>query len=167
MIKKFILLFGLTILMIQFAFAQIDKSSELYKTIVANDKLLFDVGFNTYDISKFESLLRDKFEFFHDKDGISNKTEFVFNLRNGLCKSPETYQSRRELSKKSTEIYPLYKGEVLYGAIQKGVHRFYETVSGKKEVFASTAKFTHVWLLENGKWKLKQSLSYDHQTVVH
>jgi len=88
---------------------------------------------------------------------------FLYNLRNGLCKSPTTYQSRRELIKESTEIYPLYKNRVIYGAIQTGNHKFFETINGNKETYASTAKFTHVWLLENGVWKLNKSLSYDHQ----
>jgi len=143
--------------------AQLNKNSELHKIILSKDSLLFNIGFNTCDIKQFENLLSDKFEFFHDKDSISYKKEFLYNLRNGLCKSPTTYQSRRELITESTEIYPLYKNKVLYGAIQTGNHKFYETVSGNKESFASSAKFTHVWLLENGIWKLTKSLSYDHQ----
>jgi CubicO group peptidase (beta-lactamase class C family) len=144
-------------------YAQVDKNSELYKTIMSKDSLLFNIGFNTCDISQFENLLSEKFEFFHDKDSISYKKEFLHNLRNGLCKSPTTYQSRRELISESTEIYPLYKSKELYGAIQTGNHKFYETIASNKETFASSAKFTHVWLLENGIWKLTKSLSYDHQ----
>jgi hypothetical protein len=84
------------------AFTQVDKNSELYKTILSKDSLLFDVGFNTCDIKQFENLLSENFEFFHDKDSISNKTIFIHNIRNGLCISPTTYQSRRELVKEST-----------------------------------------------------------------
>jgi CubicO group peptidase (beta-lactamase class C family) len=145
------------------AFAQVDKNSELYKTILSKDSLLFKLGFNTCDIAQFENLLSDNFEFIHDKDSISYKKEFLYNLKNGLCKSPNTYQSRRELVSESTEIYPLYNNKILYGAIQTGNHRFYETIIGEQERFASSAKFTHVWILENGIWKLTKSLSYDHQ----
>ncbi|OGS71085.1 MAG: serine hydrolase [Flavobacteria bacterium RIFCSPLOWO2_12_FULL_35_11] len=143
--------------------AQVDRKSDLYKTIISKDSLLFNLGFNTCDISQFENLLSEKFEFFHDKDSISDKEQFLHNLRNGLCISPTTFQSRRELLPESTEIYPLYKREKLYGAIQIGVHQFFETIENRKEVFGSSAKFTHLWLLENGVWKLTKSLSYDHQ----
>lgn len=143
--------------------AQVDKKSELYKTILSKDSLLFNIGFNVCNIDQFKSLLSDEFEFFHDEDSISNKKKFLSNFRNGLCKSPTTYQSRRELLPESTEIYPLYKKDKLYGAIQVGIHQFYETIANQKEVFASSARFTHVWLLENGIWKLTKSLSYDHQ----
>lgn len=143
--------------------AQIDIKSDLYKTIISKDSLLFNVGFNTCEVSQFENLLSEKFEFFHDKDSISNKEQFLHNLRNGLCISPTTFQSRRELLPESTEIYPLYKREKLYGAIQVGVHQFFETIENRKELFGSSAKFTHLWLLENGIWKLTKSLSYDHQ----
>ncbi len=162
--KKYILFVSLLLTTVSVV-AQTDKNSELYKTIISTDHMLFNVGFNTCDISQFDSLLSDKFEFFHDKDGISDKKEFVYNLRNGLCKSPATYQSRRELLNESTEIYPLYKNKILYGAVQTGTHRFYETIAGKAEIFASTAKFTNVWLLENGDWKLTKSFSYDHQAA--
>jgi len=75
-------------------YSQVDKSSDLYKVILSKDSLLFNVGFNTCDIKQFDNLLSEKFEFFHDKDSISYKKEFLYNLRNGLCKSPTTYQSR-------------------------------------------------------------------------
>ena len=143
--------------------AQIQPNSELYQTILLKDSLLFNCGFNTCNIKQFEDLLSEKFEFFHDKDSSSNKKEFIHTLRNGLCKSPTNYQSRRELVKESTEIYPLYKNKVVYGAIQTGVHKFYETISGTSETFAGSAKFTHLWILENGIWKLTKSLSYNHQ----
>ncbi len=150
-----------------FLFGQVQENSELYRTIISKDSLLFNVGFNTCDISQFENLLSDNLEFFHDKDGISNKKEFLYNLKNGLCGSPDKYQSRRELINSSTEIYPLYKNDTIYGSIQNGAHRFYETIAGKKETFASSAKFSNVWLLENGRWKLTKSLSYDHQTSFY
>lgn len=144
--------------------AQVDKNTDLYKTIISKDSLLFNVGFNTCDISQFETLLTEDFEFYHDKDSISDKKKFLHNLRNGLCASPTTFQSRRELVSGSTEIYPLYKNKIIYAAIQIGIHRFYETIAGKKEAFGSTARFTHLWLLQKGTWKLSRSLSYDHQS---
>ncbi|MCJ8288477.1 MAG: class A beta-lactamase-related serine hydrolase [Crocinitomicaceae bacterium] len=146
--------------------AQEDPNSDLYKTIMSKDSLLFDVGFNTCDISQFEKLYSDDFEFFHDKDSISYKKQFIYNLKNGLCGSPGEYQSRRELVEGSTKIYPLFKDKKIYGAIQIGVHNFYETITGQNEKFASSADFTHVWLLENGDWKLNRSLSYNHKNEL-
>ena len=134
---------------------------------MAKDSQLFAVGFNTCDISQFGNLLSTEFEFFHDKDASSDKSQFMHNLSNGLCGSPDKYQSRRELIESSTEIFPLYQQGSLYEAIQHGAHRFYATVAGSKEKFASSARFTHVWYLEDNQWKLRTSLSYDHQTDVY
>ncbi len=150
-------------LMMQHVSAQVDGGSDLYKTVLSLDSLLFSVGFNTCDIDRFEKLLGDDFEFFHDKDGISFKPDFIKNLRNGLCASPATYQSRRELVRESTEIYPLYKRDILYGAIQKGIHRFYEKISGREETQAGSARFVSIWLLDNSGWTLYRCLSFDHQ----
>jgi CubicO group peptidase (beta-lactamase class C family) len=158
-----IVLIGILFFTVQSGYSQVDKKSELFKTIISKDSLLFNVGFNTCNVSQFENLLSENFEFYHDKDSVSNKKQFLHSLRNGLCISPTTYQSRRELLPESTEIYPLYKKDKLYGAIQIGIHQFYEKIENKKEVFGSSAKFTHLWLLENGAWKLTRSLSYDHQ----
>jgi CubicO group peptidase (beta-lactamase class C family) len=141
------------------AFAQVDKNSELYKTILSKDSLLFDVGFNHCDIKQFENILSENLKFYHDKDGISDKTKFLFDLKNGLCKNPEIRQVNRFLVKESTEIFPLYKNGILYGAVQNGEHMFSE----KRESQAGIAKFTNVWQLENGEWKLATSFSFDHK----
>lgn len=141
------------------AFAQVGPNSELYKTILEKDSLLFDVGFNTCDIRQFENLLSDSLKFYHDKDGISNKTKFLTDLKNGICNSQENRQVKRFLVKESTEIFPLYKNGVLYAAVQNGEHMFSE----KRESQAGIAKFTNVWQLENKEWKLVTSFSFDHQ----
>ena len=140
-------------------FAQVNKNSDLYKTILSKDSLLFEVGFNHCDIKQFEILLSENLKFYHDKDGISGKTKFLFDLKNGLCKDPSTRQVNRFLVKESTEIFPLYKNGILYGAVQNGEHMFSE----KRESQAGIAKFTNFWQLENGQWKLATSFSFDHQ----
>lgn len=162
--KKYLLIVSV-LLLTYAAVAQVSPTSDLYKTIISKDSLLFTIGFNTCDIRQFEDLLSEDFKFFHDKDGIADKKQFLHSLRNGLCASPDLYQSRRELAAGSTEIYPMYKNNVLYAAIQKGNHRFYETIPPNQERFAGTARFSHLWVLENGFWKLSESLSYDHQTA--
>lgn len=141
------------------AFAQVDKNSDLYKTILSKDSLLFEVGFNTCDIKQFENLLSDSLKFYHDKDGISDKTKFLADLKNGICNNQTNRQVQRFLVKESTEIFPLYKNDVLYGAVQNGEHKFSE----KRESQGGIAKFTNVWQLENNEWKLTTSFSFDHQ----
>lgn len=150
----------LSILLTTFsAFAQVDKNSDLYKTVLAKDSLLFDVGFNHCDIKQFENLLSDNLKFYHDKDGISDKTKFLTDLKNGICNSQTNRQVQRFLVKESTEIFPLYKNGVLYCAVQNGEHKFSE----KRESQGGIAKFTNVWQLENNELKLTTSFSFDHQ----
>lgn len=157
------ILIGILLFQIHSGFSQEEKNSKLYKTIMSKDSLLFNIGFNTCDIKQFENLLSDDFEFYHDKDSISDKVLFLSNLKKGICLSGKSYKVRRDLKTESTEIYPLTKNGALYGALQTGIHQFFETSPGQKDKSGSTAKFTHVWLLQNGVWKLARSFSYDHQ----
>jgi CubicO group peptidase (beta-lactamase class C family) len=143
-------------------FGQVDKTSALYKTIKEKDSLLFNLGFNNCDIKQFENLINENFEFYHDQSGITNsKEEFISGIENGLCKLP--YKPRRILSENKTEVFPLEKNGVLYGAIQTGIHNFYAVEENKSEYLTSVAKFSHVWILENGDFKLSKGLSYDHK----
>lgn len=158
-----VILVGILLLQFHIGFSQEEKNSKLYKAIMSRDSLLFNIGFNTCDVSQFENLLSNNFEFYHDKDSIQDRTLFLKNIRKGLCSSTKTYQARRDLVPGSTEIYPLSKNGVLYGALQIGIHQFFESTPERKDKFGSTARFTHVWILENGIWKLRRSFSYDHQ----
>ncbi|WP_126651718.1 serine hydrolase [Chryseobacterium aureum] len=152
------------------AHAQIKNTDPLYTTILSKDSLFFSGGYNTCNISLMESMLSNRFEFYHDKGGFEEKEKFITDFKNGLCKSPETYQLKRVLVNKSTEIYPMYKDGKIYAAIQNGDHLFYEKIENQAEKLVGEAKFTHLWLLENNQWKLKNSLSFDHhpkQTTDH
>ncbi len=141
--------------------AQVDRSPALYKTLKTQDSLLFTIGFNTCNIQQFEELVSDDFEFYHDQSGVtSGKAVFIAGIRDGLCKLP--YKPRRQLIDSSLKVYPLNKDGVLYGAIQAGEHLFYAIEKDKPEYVTSAATFTHVWLIEDGKWKLSRGLSYNH-----
>jgi CubicO group peptidase (beta-lactamase class C family) len=138
--------------------AQVVKSEEIYKTILSQDSLLFTVGFNTCDISQYEKLLSKNLRFYHDKDGISDRTKFLSDLKNGLCKDPKSRQVKRVLVQTSTEIYPLFKNNILYAAIHNGEHLFYESPTAQP----GSAKFSNLWQLEEGEWKLATSFSFAH-----
>lgn len=155
------LLFLFLFLATSLLFSQVAPSSALFRTLKTQDSLLFEVGFNTCDITQFENLVSDDFEFYHDKSGITaSKADFIAGIRDGLCKMD--YQARRELVENSLEVFPLESNGEIYGAIQAGNHRFYAIEKDKSEYLTSVARFTHVWLLENGLWKLSRGLSYDH-----
>lgn len=156
-------LVGILLFQMQLIFSQEEKNSALYKTIMSKDSLLFNIGFNTCDVTQFENLYTEDFEFYHDKDSVSDKARFLKTLKSGICSPTRKYNYRRELINGSTEIYPLSKNGILYGAIQMGTHRFYENSAGNTEQAGSFAKFTHLWLLKNKDWKLARSLSYNHE----
>ncbi len=158
---KNIFLFAVLFTCFHFCNAQLRTDDKIYKEIMSKDSLLFNVGFNKCEVSQFENILGDDFEFFHDKSGVSDKQKFLSDFKNGLCKNPKPY-SKRILLKKSVKIYPLYDNGSLYGAIQEGEHLFYE----KGQRIPGIAKFTSTWQIQNNDWKLTKSLSYDHREYL-
>jgi CubicO group peptidase (beta-lactamase class C family) len=155
--------FFLLLLLNSFAFfSQVNSSSRLFDILRVKDSLLFNVGYNDCDITQFENLISDNFEFYHDKSGfIASKTKFIRSIREGPCQLP--YKPKIELNRSSLAVYHLENEGVLYGAIQTGAHRFDAVEEGKPPYLTSTADFTHVWLLQNGNWKLSRGLSYNHK----
>ena len=146
------------------AHAQVSSKSELFATLKTCDARLFDVGYNMHDIKPFEELISDNFEFYHDKGGETvGKAAFLDSIRNGIFNL--RYRARRELVPDSLVVYRLEKNGTLYGAIQMGEHRFFALEPGKPEYPTGHALFTHLWLLEDGKWKLSRILSYDHEEL--
>jgi CubicO group peptidase (beta-lactamase class C family) len=133
----------------------------LYSILKQKDSLLFNTGFNNCNIQVFENLLSDNFEFYHDEGGATcSKTKFIADFKQNVCGL--NYKAKRMLDPGSLQVYPLFKNNILYGAVQTGTHSFYGIEKDKPEYLTSVARFTNVWVLENGSWKLKRSISYDH-----
>lgn len=132
----------------------------LFKLLKQRDSLVFELGFNNCDTTQFRNVLSDDFEFYHDQGGLlESKEAFIENIPN-LCKM--NYKATRVLVDSTLAVYPLFSNGKLYGAIQTGVHAFYGEENDKPRYLTSTAKFTHVWIMEGDDWKLKRILSYDH-----
>jgi len=145
---------------------QIDESSELFETLKSKDSMLFDAAFNTCQPEVLAALFTEDFEFYHDKGGVTyGRDNFLAGPGENCAKrDPNAPQdSKRILIENSLEVYPLHKDGKLYGAVQHGIHRF-EFLNEKKEYQkGDTAKFTHIWILEDKEWKIKREISYDHQ----
>ncbi|MFD0860918.1 nuclear transport factor 2 family protein [Sungkyunkwania multivorans] len=143
-------------------FAQ-SNEKELFDLLAEKDEQIFTASFVTCDYEVLNMLISDDLEFYHDQGGMTlGKEEFIETTKNGLCK--DQGKTTRELIKSSLKVFPLADEGRLYAAIQTGEHLFYETASGLKEGNSYTiAKFTHLWMLIDGKWKIKRVLSYDHQ----
>lgn len=142
--------------------AQVSTDSEVYKTLKANDSLIFERSFNNCELQYLEQFIAEDFEFYHDIAGVTNsKEQFIQTMTKGICNPNNTTKSTRELVEGSLDVFLLKENGELYGALQNGVHKFYETTNGNK-IAGSTAKFSHLWILENGKWFLKRVISYNH-----
>ena len=142
--------------------AQVAENSTLYQSIMRMDQQLFERGFNRCQLNTTAALVNNELAFFHDRGGMQNRAEFLLAMKNNVCANPEG-KPVRTLIAGSTKIFALENNGVLYGAVQHGEHRF--NLKGKdtaKDGY-TIAKFTHVWLLDNGKWTLKTAISYDHQ----
>ena len=140
--------------------AQVKESTDLYKTLKANDSIIFERAFNLCEIEKLEPIVAENFEFYHDVSGVQNKEEFIKVIKENLCTNPGVFS--RKLVKNSLVVYPLKNKGKIYGAIQKGSHDFYINENNLNRKTA-TALFTHLWIIENKEWKLKRVLSYNHQ----
>lgn len=132
------------------------SQKDLETKILAFDKEVFD-AYNTCNTEAMKEYFTDDLEFYHDKGGMtSTRDEMIARTKQNLCSRPG-WKIRREAVPGTLKVYPL-EG---YGAILTGEHRFYVTENGKEEL-TGQAKFTHVFLLKDGKWKIARILSYDH-----
>ncbi len=156
------ILFILVIFIAISAQAQIEENSELFLILKEQDSIFFEEGFNQCNIRYLEKTVSEDLKFFHDQSGFQDRKTFFENVEKNLC-SNQGKKPIRKLEKGSLEVFPLFNNGVLYGAIQRGIHNFYLREAGKEDLWTGTAKFTHVWILENDTWKLSEVLSYDHQ----
>jgi hypothetical protein len=141
--------------------AQTD-SQKLTAIILERDSLFWK-GYNTCDTALCGKFLYDDVTFYHDKGGPTlGRENLLASLQNNLCGNIATYRLRREAIKKIIKVFPMLKNGAVYGAIFSGEHFFFVSQNGQKEKLDGRARFTHLWLLQNGIWKMSYILSYDH-----
>jgi hypothetical protein len=148
------------------------EKQRLSDVLKEKDQQLFESIFGRCNIELIDAMIADSFEFYHDKDGITeSKTAFMKQLKTGKCANQtqdsnkqSNYQAYRVLHEDSLNVFPMYNREGIYAVFQTGVHSFYEANNGGNLVRGSTAKFSHLWKLEKDQWRLTRVISYDHQT---
>lgn len=149
----------LLLMICQLSMAQTDK--ELSNIITQQDSLFWN-AYNTCDTVKMGSFFTEDVEFYHDKGGITlGLPALVHTFSKNLC-SNSNFRIKRDAVEGSYKVFPMKQNGVIYGAILSGEHVFYILEPGKDERIDGLAKFTHLWLLQNGVWKMKRVLSYDH-----
>lgn len=125
-------------------------AQDLTQTITRLDAAVFD-AYNQCRLAEFGAYFADNVEFYHDQSGLMTGREKVVDaVEKNICG-----KVRRGLV--SIEVYPM-KG---YGAVVKGVHRFYPA-NDPKAPATGEAKFFHLWQLKDGQWKMTRVISYDH-----
>ena len=139
-----------------------EKQSELYHLLKEKDSIMFELSYNQLDTSILEELATDDIEFYHDQGGATYTKEDFINGMKGL--GTLSYKARRVLIPNSTKVFPMYKNGKLYAALLEGAHAFYaKEPNDKPEYLTSTAKYTTLWVLMEGEWKMSRIYSYDHQ----
>ena len=141
------------------------KEQKLEAVIRQNDSSFWN-AYNNCDTVRIRQFITDDIEFYHDKGGMTLGLEnFMASFRKNLCTG--SFRLRRQVIESSVRIFPLEKSDVAYGAIISGDHQFYVLETGKKERLDGLAKFTHVWIIRDGVWKMSRILSYDHGPALY
>jgi CubicO group peptidase (beta-lactamase class C family)/ketosteroid isomerase-like protein len=143
---------GLLVAKVDATFAPELKS--LLTEIKEADVRLFS-AYNRCDVSTFSSLFVKDLEFFHDTTGL---TDLRWNVDALTKRCAEKTKYRRELDEDSLQVYAIPG----YGAMELGMHRFYERGDGTEKLDASP-RFMNIWKKEPDGWKLARVISYDHQ----
>ena len=138
------------------------EQEKLASEIFRKDSLFWN-AYNTCDTNKFKEFFTDDVEFYHDKGGpIVGADPLTENLKKNLCGGSGS-RLRREVVAGTEKVFPLWKDNIIYGAILSGEHVFYVTEKGKSEYLDGHANFTHLWLKKDGDFRMARILSYDHR----
>jgi hypothetical protein len=143
------------------AIAQTEQ--EKLTAVILEKDSRFWTAYNTCDTEKFRSFFTDDVEFYHDKGGVTLGIDALTeSVKKNLC-GTNNFRLRREPVAGTIKVFPLRKGNEIYGAIMSGEHVFYVTENGKPEFLDGRANFTHLWLIRNGDYKMARVLSFDHR----
>lgn len=118
-------------------------------------------AYNACDTASFRGFFTADVEFYHDKGGPTIGLDALDGrLAKNLC--GDASKLRREVVPGTEHWSILRTGDAVYGAIVTGEHVFYVRPPDKPEFLDGRARFTSLWLLKDGTWKMARLLSYDH-----
>jgi Domain of unknown function (DUF4440) len=134
--------------------------------IAARDSEFFKLFFEGCDPARVRAMMADDIEMYHDKGGfVWRGAEAAVADYSKSCeerKKPDSWRSRRELVRASLRVDPVPG----HGAIEDGVHLFYERQGDGPERLAGRARFTQLWTLgPDGAWRLARIFSFAHEAV--
>lgn len=136
----------------------------LEQAIAASDARLFSLMFDQCDAPALADIVTDDLEFYHDKGGLmATRAVFVADYQRSCTAraAPDAWRSRRELTPGTMRVYAIPG----VGAVEEGSHAFYERQGDGPERLTGRARFSVLWRLEDGHWRLARAFSIDHQSV--
>jgi hypothetical protein len=143
------------------------EGAALTEAVRARDAELFDLVFLRCDPDRLRTMVTGDFEMYHDRDGVVARSAdtFVADYARSCRErqAPNAWRSRRELVAGSLNVHPVPG----YGAIEDGVHVFYERQGDGPERLVGRARFTQIWALTPDGWRLARVLSYAHEAVAN
>lgn len=132
-------------------------------SLIRHKDSLFWKAYNNCDLNGMNQFFSTDLEFYHDKGGITLGSEnLIASTKKGLCGTPG-YHLRREAIAETVKVFPMQANGQVYGALISGEHLFYITDKGQPEYLDGHARFTQLWVLREGEWKMSRILSYDHK----
>jgi hypothetical protein len=141
------------------------EGAALTEVVRARDAEFFELAFLGCDPARIRAMVTPDFEMYHDRDGVyaRNAETFVAGYASSCVarRAPDAWRSRRELVPESLHVYPVPG----FGAIEDGVHVFYERQGDGPEHLVGRARFTQLWQLAPDGWRLARVFSYAHEAL--
>ncbi len=145
---------------------QPQASQAVYDSVAVLDSPVFAALCNN-KLEKSSPSFAEDIGFFHDKGGFNKSCDAVLEmLKEDFFRKQKAFTVQREFVKESLKLYPSNDDGVASGALQTGKQSFYETGQGRKERLAGIARFNHLWINNERKWKISRLISYGHR-VFH
>jgi ketosteroid isomerase-like protein len=140
-------------------------ADDVTRAVLERDRA-FWAAYNRCDVPAMSEYFTEDVEFYHDRGGVTlGRPALVKALQDGLCGDPGS-RTRREPVEGAVKLYPMKKGDAVYGAILAGEHLFYLTQKGQPESLDGRARFADLWTVKDGVWRMSRVLSFDHGPAV-
>ena len=136
----------------------------LSKAILERDAAVFDTMFNRCELEALAEMVTPDLEFYHDKGGLmATRAVFVADYQRSCTAraAPDAWRSRRELTPGTMRVYAIPG----VGAVEEASHLFYERQGDGPETLVGRARFSMLWRLEDGHWRLARAFSIDHAAI--